>query len=154
MGDFTFSILFDTNSLLALIFFSFQKGLEPTLPIHLTNVLQASPTLSGTLFLALVIPNIIASPIVGHLSDKLGRKNISAIGFALSAISAPLIAIPTSIGWIAIALMAFGVSAGIGMTPVLPEISDFVTAKGGGIYPFFLNLLFFLVFHGSTMHTF
>lgn len=75
----------------------------------------------------MVVPAFFA-PLIGHLSDKIGRQAISATGMVMMAIISPLVAIHySSIYFIILPLMIFGLSSPITLTPVLPEMGETVT---------------------------
>ncbi|KAI7903711.1 major facilitator superfamily domain-containing protein [Cokeromyces recurvatus] len=110
------------------------SGIEPSLPIHLQMVFNASASTIGFIFVTMVVPAFLA-PLIGHLSDKIGRQVISATGMIMMAISAPFIAINYStIYWIIPSLMIFGLSSPVIMTPILPEMGETVNDMGGAAY--------------------
>ncbi|KAI8639413.1 major facilitator superfamily domain-containing protein [Parasitella parasitica] len=109
-------------------------GIEPALPIHLQKTFNASASTIGLIFVAMVVPAFLA-PIIGHLSDKIGRQVISATGMLLMAVASPLVALQyTSIYWIIPPLMAFGLSSPVTLTPILPEMGETVSDMGGAAY--------------------
>ncbi|KAL0141957.1 major facilitator superfamily domain-containing protein [Mucor lusitanicus] len=109
-------------------------GIEPALPIHLQQTFNASASTSGFIFVAMVVPAFLA-PLIGHLSDKIGRQAISATGMIMMAIASPLVALQyTSIYWIIPPLMVFGLSSPVTLTPVLPEMGETVNEMGGAAY--------------------
>ncbi|KAG1144459.1 hypothetical protein G6F37_006279 [Rhizopus arrhizus] len=110
------------------------SGIEPALPIHLQNEFNASASMIGMIFVAMVVPAFFA-PLIGHLSDKIGRQAISATGMVMMAIISPLVAIHySSIYFIILPLMIFGLSSPVTLTPVLPEMGETVTEMGSGAY--------------------
>ncbi|KAG1113532.1 hypothetical protein G6F42_014437 [Rhizopus arrhizus] len=109
-------------------------GIEPALPIHLQQTFNASASTIGLIFVAMVVPAFLA-PLIGHLSDKIGRQAISAAGMIMMAIASPLVALRyTSIYWIIPPLMVFGLSSPVTLTPVLPEMGETVSEMGGAAY--------------------
>ncbi|OBZ82483.1 putative MFS-type transporter C18.02 [Choanephora cucurbitarum] len=110
------------------------SGIEPALPIHLQKTYDASASLIGLIFVAMVVPAFLA-PVIGHLSDKIGRQAISATGMILMAIASPLVALNySSIYWIIPPLMIFGLSSPVTLTPILPEMGETVNEMGGAAY--------------------
>ncbi|KAI8884218.1 MFS general substrate transporter [Backusella circina FSU 941] len=109
-------------------------GIEPALPIHLQKVYNASASTIGLIFVTMVIPAFLA-PLIGHLSDKVGRQAISATGMILMAVVSPIVAIKfESMYWIIPPLMLFGLSSPVTLTPVLPEMGETVNEMGGAAY--------------------
>ncbi|KAI8985125.1 major facilitator superfamily domain-containing protein [Pilobolus umbonatus] len=109
-------------------------GIEPALPLYLQKTYQASTSTIGVIFVAMVIPAFFA-PLIGHLSDKIGREMICATGMILMAVASPLVAIEfSSIYWIIPPLMLFGLSSPVTLTPVLPEMGETVNEMGGAAY--------------------
>ncbi|CAO3609290.1 unnamed protein product [Mucor hiemalis] len=101
-------------------------GIEPALPIHLQKTYNASASTIGLIFVAMVVPAFLA-PVIGHISDKVGRQAISATGMILMAVASPLVALEfTSIYWIIPPLMLFGLSSPVTLTPILPEMGETV----------------------------
>lgn len=110
------------------------SGIEPALPIHLQNEFDASASTIGMLFVAMVIPAFLA-PVIGHLSDKVGRQAISASGMIMMAVISPLVSIHyNSIYCIIPPLMIFGLSSPVTLTPILPEMGETVTEMGSDAY--------------------
>ncbi|MGM7683866.1 MFS transporter [Cytobacillus sp. Hm23] len=105
-------------------------SIEPTLPLRITNNLQASPGMIGLLF---VIPPLfygIIAPIIGIVSTKIGHVKSVMLGIVLVAIVLPLNALPQSIGSQAFTLALLGVSLGIVLTPALPKLADISEQAG------------------------
>lgn len=110
------------------------SGLEPTLPLFLAERFGSDESEIGLLFCAIVVPNVAVSIIVGWISDMYGRKIVTAIGMLSMAVSTPLLALPTVIGFEVVTLMMFGATAAVSLTPIMPELAEFVTQQGGGAY--------------------
>ena len=53
-----------------------QTGLLTFLPVYLAYEMGYSPVLVGVCLTVLQVAGFVASPIAGHLSDKMGRKRI------------------------------------------------------------------------------
>ncbi|KAG2200916.1 hypothetical protein INT47_003151 [Mucor saturninus] len=109
-------------------------GIEPALPIHLQDNFNASASTIGLIFVAMVIPAFLA-PVIGHISDKIGRQAIIATGMVLMAVASPLVALNySSIYYIIPPLMVFGLSSPVTLTPILPEMGETVHEMGGAAY--------------------
>jgi sugar phosphate permease len=63
-----------------------QVGLLTFLPVYLAYELNYSPFLVGIFLTALQVAGFIASPIGGHLSDKMGRKRVVTASMTLTAV--------------------------------------------------------------------
>lgn len=63
-----------------------QNGLLVFLPLYLTNVLAAGPVLLGVGIMAMQASGLIASPIAGVLSDRLGRRLIVLVGLGVTTV--------------------------------------------------------------------
>ncbi|KAI8332369.1 major facilitator superfamily domain-containing protein [Chlamydoabsidia padenii] len=110
------------------------SGIEPSLPIHLQNVYHSSPSTIGIIFGAMVLPSF-TSPLIGHLSDKVGRKVITSTGLLMMAMISPLVTLTyPSVYMIIPSLMVFGFSGPVTVTPVLPEMGIIVNDLGGNAY--------------------
>lgn len=57
-----------------------QNGLLVFLPLYLTDVLQAGPAAMGAALMAMQLGGIVASPIAGALSDRIGRRPVVMAG--------------------------------------------------------------------------
>jgi len=56
------------------------------LPLYLTNELAAGPVLLGVGIMAMQASGLIASPIAGVLSDRLGRRLIVLVGLGVTTV--------------------------------------------------------------------
>ena len=63
-----------------------QVGLLMFVPLYLTDVLQAGPMMTGLGFSLMQIGGVIASPVAGVWSDRIGRRPIVVGGLALSTL--------------------------------------------------------------------
>lgn len=63
-----------------------QVGLLTFLPVYLAYELGYSPFVVGACLAAMQVAGFIASPIGGHLSDKLGRKSVISASMILTAV--------------------------------------------------------------------
>jgi nitrate/nitrite transporter NarK len=57
-----------------------QLGLSTFLPLYLPNVQRLPPAFIGLYLAAVQGPGMIATPIAGALSDRLGPKRIATVG--------------------------------------------------------------------------
>jgi MFS family permease len=83
-----------------------QTALLTFLPVYLANVMHYSPALVGACLFALQAAGFAAAPVAGHLSDRMGRKNILMSAMLSSAVVLVLMAVlggsPLFVGLIAV----------------------------------------------------
>ncbi|KAI8330641.1 major facilitator superfamily domain-containing protein [Chlamydoabsidia padenii] len=110
------------------------SGIEPALPVHLQETYGCSASTIGFIFVTMVVPAFLA-PLIGHLSDTIGRQVISSTGMVMMAVVSPLVALRfSSVYMIIPPLMLFGLSSPVTLTPVLPEMGEIVSDMGGDAY--------------------
>jgi MFS family permease len=63
-----------------------QNALLTFLPLFLARELGYSPFLIGASMFALQAAGLVASPVAGHLSDKLGRRSVMMTSMAMTAV--------------------------------------------------------------------
>jgi MFS family permease len=102
------------------------------MPLYLQDRFNADETTVGLLFMAIVIPNIFMSVLVGWISDRYGRKIVCGFGILSMALVSPFIAVPGDMVSLVATLMAFGLTSSTALTPMMPELADYVTQRGGG----------------------
>ncbi|NQW10427.1 MAG: MFS transporter [Alphaproteobacteria bacterium] len=72
-----------------------QSGLLVFLPLYLANEMQVSPLVMGASLAALQVGGLIATPIAGRLSDRIGRRSVVMAGLGVSTVA---IAVLTLLG--------------------------------------------------------
>ena len=70
-----------------------QTALLTFLPVYLANVMHYSPAITGACLFALQAAGFAAAPVAGHLSDRMGRKNILMSAMLSSAVVLVLMAV-------------------------------------------------------------
>ena len=70
-----------------------QNALLTFLPLYLARELGYSLMLVGTAMFALQTAGLVAAPIAGHLSDRLGRRSVVAVSMAMTALLLLLMAV-------------------------------------------------------------
>lgn len=131
--------------------------LEPTLPTHLEKVFDSTPMLTGLVFMCESLVDIVASPLVGWYSDRVGNKPLMIAGMLLAGLvmvlhlllvfifflgsvaltthhRKPIVALPTEWWQQYLAVSAMAVCNALMLTPTLPELAAQVDAMGGGAY--------------------
>jgi MFS transporter, DHA1 family, solute carrier family 18 (vesicular amine transporter), member 1/2 len=104
--------------------------LESTLPLHLDAAFGMRPSEIGILFAAAALTHTLTSPLMGRLSDRVGRLRVLRVGFVLAALLIPVPAFVSTKGTVALAMAALGVTASFVMSPVSPGLADAVEAMG------------------------
>ena len=108
--------------------------LEPILPLHLKDRLQAGPAAIGLLFGLATLAYGISSPLAGAISDRWGRRRTMTVGLGASAIALPLAGLPETWWGEACALMPLGVACALLLSPTLPDLADAADRRGGDGY--------------------
>ena len=70
-----------------------QTALLTFLPVYLANVMHYSSKITGACLFALQAAGFAAAPVAGHLSDRMGRKNILMSAMLSSAVVLVLMAV-------------------------------------------------------------
>jgi MFS family permease len=112
--------------------------LESTLPLHLDAVLRAGPKEIGILFAVAALTHTVTSPVLGRLSDRVGRKKVLVVGYVLAAFLVPVPAFLASKGAVGLSMAALGVTSSFVLSPVSPGLADAVERMGsrsfGGVF--------------------
>lgn len=115
--------------------------LETLLPVHFGHILHFSPTLIGLLFGLTAGAHMVSSPLMGALSDRLGRRRVMRVGFLVAALATPataLVKTPVAAG----ALMALvGFTVSLCISPVSPALAAEVDARGSASYASVFSIL-------------
>ena len=73
-------------------------------PLFLQKSWGVSPGKAGTVFATGMLIGAIGQPIVGRISDRIGRKSIFVSGSILGAICAILAGLPIGVSWVSLSL--------------------------------------------------
>jgi MFS family permease len=115
--------------------------LESTLPLDLHSRLGLSPSGIGFCFAATALAHTITSPLMGRLSDRIGRVRVLRMGLVLVAL---LLALPALLPktWLVVgAMMALGSTASFIMSPCSPAVADQVERLGSQSYASAFSIL-------------
>jgi len=116
-----------TFSMFAIFFF---------LTLYLQNILGYSPLETGVLFLPTTLIVMVAGPISGRLTDRLGPRWLIAGGLLLIAASMlwqSRITVDTSYGYLLPAFMALGAGIGLVMSPMSTAAMNAVDRSKAGV---------------------
>ena len=108
--------------------------LESTLPLHFDRALGLGATAIGLCFAAAAVTHMITSPMMGALSDRVGRTLILLIGLALAMVFIPLPAFMPGARSVAGAMACVGVVTTLIMSPASPAMADAVERMGSDSY--------------------
>jgi multidrug resistance protein len=104
--------------------------IESTLPLHLSGRLGLGPAAIGLCFAMAALSHTCASPLMGRLSDRIGRVKVLRIGLALCLVALPLPVFMPGIGTVIAALVLLGATASFVMAPCGPAVADAVESLG------------------------
>lgn len=108
--------------------------LETVLPVHFGQSLGFRPSLIGLLFGFLAGGHMATSPLMGALSDRVGRRRVMTAGFLLAALLVPLAAwlrTPLATGLL---MASLGINVSLCVSPVPPAMAAAVDARGSSSY--------------------
>jgi multidrug resistance protein len=104
--------------------------LESTLPLDLDHRLGLSPSRIGLCFAATALAHTFTSPLIGRLSDRLGRLRVLRMGLVLVMILLPLPVLLPKAWMVVLAMMGLGATASFIMSPCSPAVADQVERQG------------------------
>ena len=104
--------------------------IESTLPLDLDHRLGLSPTQIGLCFAAAALAHTFSSPLMGRLSDRIGRVKVLRMGLVLSVIMLPLPVLVPNPWMVVLAMMGLGATASFIMSPCSPAVADQVERQG------------------------
>jgi MFS transporter, DHA1 family, solute carrier family 18 (vesicular amine transporter), member 1/2 len=110
------------------------SSIESMLEVHLYEHFGSSPSETSLVFLAFILPSIIAVIVIGWISGRIRRYLIISLGLILHPISGPLITSSKNIYHVVGGGILFGISTSIFGSPVSPELAEIVKSYGGSSY--------------------
>lgn len=115
--------------------------LESAMPVDLDRRLSLSPTAIGLLFAAAAATHTVTSPLMGSLSDRVGRRKVVASGLLSALVLLPLPALLASGAGIAAAMLLLGVTTSLVLSPTSPALADAVERMGSQSYASVFSIL-------------
>ncbi|KAJ1723492.1 hypothetical protein LPJ53_002149 [Coemansia erecta] len=116
---------------------------EPTLPILLDEKYHLKSTIIGVVFIAIVIPNVIAGPLAGKITDNdrvlayvapYGRFGFIIIFSLLAAIAIACMGATRTLAGVIVDLVFVGFLAGFAAVPIMSAMGVHVHRMGGDAY--------------------
>jgi multidrug resistance protein len=104
--------------------------LESALPLDMDARLRLNARAIGLLFAGMALAHAVTSPLMGRLSDRIGRTRVLRIGLLLGMVILPLPALLPSPWTIGAAMAAFGVATSFIISPCSPAVADQVERMG------------------------
>jgi MFS transporter, DHA1 family, solute carrier family 18 (vesicular amine transporter), member 1/2 len=104
--------------------------LESTLPLDLDHRLALSPSEIGLCFAAAALAHTFTSPLMGRLSDRIGRTRVLRMGLVLALVLLPLPVLLPKPWMVVLAMMGLGSTASFIMSPCSPAVADQVEQQG------------------------
>jgi len=104
--------------------------LESALPLDMHARLKLDPRAIGLLFAVMALSHALSSPLMGRLSDRIGRSRVLRIGLLATFVLLPLPALLPSVWSIGIAMVGFGVATSFVISPCSPAVADQVERMG------------------------
>ena len=115
--------------------------LESSMPVDLDRRLALSPTAIGLLFAAAAATHTVTSPLMGTLSDRVGRRLVVTIGLLSALVLLPLPAFLGSAAGITGAMLLLGVATSLVLSPTSPALADAVERMGSQSYASVFSIL-------------
>lgn len=115
--------------------------LESTMPVDLDRRLSLSPTAIGLIFAAAAATHTVTSPLMGTLSDRVGRRRVVTAGLLSALVLLPLPALlgngPAIVG----VMLLLGITTSLVLSPASPALADAVERMGSQSYASVFSIL-------------
>ncbi|KAJ1974354.1 hypothetical protein H4R34_004751, partial [Dimargaris verticillata] len=111
-------------------------SLQTLLPLHLGSKFGMAPGPIGLLFMALVVPSTVATPVIAWVLGRyrLNRFVTMAASMALLAIVLPLVSLPRSLGVLIPVLVLTGICISLCTFSPAPLLVDYLVDQGNDCY--------------------
>ncbi|CCO09319.1 MFS transporter [Desulforamulus hydrothermalis] len=100
--------------------------IDPLLPGYFTQKFNITPSTIGFLFAVISLCHIAAAPLVGRLSDRVGRLKLIRLGLIATALAVPLLAPAGNLLLTAAVMGLLGITFSLLLTPSMPLMADAV----------------------------
>ncbi len=104
--------------------------LESTLPLHLDRALHLGPASIGICFAAAALSHTVASPLMGRISDRIGRVKVIRVGLLLCLLALPMPVFMPGYASVIAAMIVVGATASFVMAPCGPGVADAIESEG------------------------
>jgi len=104
--------------------------LESTLPLDMDHRLGLSASQIGLCFAGSALAHTFTSPLMGRLSDRIGRVKVLRMGLVLALVLLPLPVLLPRPWMVVLAMMGLGSTASFIMSPCSPAVADQVESQG------------------------
>lgn len=103
--------------------------IDPLLPGYFEDKFQITPGIIGLLFAVISLFHISSAPVIGKLSDRIGRVKLIKLGLVSTALAVPLIALAGNLVLTAAVMGLLGVTFSLMLTPAAPLLADSVVPE-------------------------
>jgi len=103
---------------------AFWTLLESALPVDLSRRFGLGAGGIGLVFAVAALGHTITSPLMGRLSDRMGRTKVLRIGLLCALVILPLPALLPWVWAVALAMAALGVTSSFLLSPCSPAVAD------------------------------
>jgi MFS family permease len=115
--------------------------LESTLPLDMDQRLGLNASWIGLCFAASALAHTFTSPLMGRLSDRIGRVKVLRMGLVLAVILLPLPVLLPKPWMVVLAMMGLGSTASFIMSPCSPAVADQVERQGSSSFASAFSIL-------------
>jgi multidrug resistance protein len=115
--------------------------LESTLPLFFDRQRHLGATSIGLAFGAAAVAHMITSPMMGALSDRIGRERVLVTGLLLAVVIIPLPVLVPGYAALLVVMAAIGVLSSLILSPVSPALADAVARMGSDSYASVFGIL-------------
>ena len=115
--------------------------LESTLPLDMDQRLGLNASWIGLCFAASALAHTFTSPLMGRLSDRIGRVKVLRMGLVLATLLLPLPVLLPRTWRVVLAMMGLGSTASFIMSPCSPAVADQVERQGSSSFASAFSIL-------------
>lgn len=114
------------------------------MPYYLEMILHYSPLIAGSLLTPIPVAMAIMAPISGYVSDKVGRRLVTTLGFSVITVAIFMLLIlksNTTFSFVVLAMIVLGLGMGLFTPPNNSEIMLSVSPENRGVAGGILNMM-------------